>query len=104
VSVQLGWLIRSGDVLASAVKFDGFAAHAVMKHHVNGPIGAVVVDGPAVVLGSAVVRLSGPNLVTEVQRTPGVHVVGFGKRAYALTPTVASSIHVDDEVVFRVTS
>jgi hypothetical protein len=102
--VQEGWLIRDGEVLASAVRLGGLSAHAVSRRQLSGGIGAVVVDGPALVMGAPVARVGDADRLAGVSRGHSIHVVGFGRRAFALSPSVASSLRPEDTVEFRSTS
>jgi hypothetical protein len=99
--VQEGWLIRRGEVLASARHPSGFAAHAVGRGQFVDGVGAVIVDGPAVVIGVALARVDRSGRLSQVRQPGGVHVVGPGRHAIAVDRAVASQLHCDDEVEFR---
>jgi len=101
--VQEGWLLRDGEVLASAVRPAGLSAHAVSRRQLSSGVGAVVVDGPAVVLGASLVRVDGHCHLATISLGHVIHLVGFGRRAYAVAPTVASNLRPQDTVEFRST-
>jgi hypothetical protein len=99
--MEEGWLIRDGEVLASLVARRGWRGRIVSAREFDDGIGAVVVTGPAVVLGAAVARLSdASNLRSLSTRTP-VHVIGPGQRAVAVVPHVASTLHKGDDLQIR---
>jgi hypothetical protein len=102
--VQEGWLIRDGEVLASAVRHGGLSAHAVSRRQLTGDVGAVLVVGPALVVGAAVARIGECDRLAAVSKGHGIHVVGFGRRAFALSPSVSSSLRPADTIEFRSTT
>jgi putative heme iron utilization protein len=100
--VQEGWLIRDGVVLASAMRPNSGAAHAARSSQFTNGLGAIELRGPAFVMGVAIARLDQDDRIREVEPGSRLHLVGFGRRAYALAPAVASGVHVNDAVEFRV--
>jgi hypothetical protein len=104
VGMQEGWLIRDGEVLASAVRHGGLSAHAVSRRTFSGGVGAVVINGPAVVVGAPVARVGDADRLAGVSKGHAIHIVGFGRRAFALSPSVAMTLRPQDTVEFRSTS
>jgi hypothetical protein len=99
--VRSGWLLKDGEVLASVVWLDGWRAHVVSKREFTDGIGAVAVDGPAVVLRTPVVRVSDESHLRTVSTRRPVHLVGPGRHAIALVPELASALSAGDELQIR---
>jgi hypothetical protein len=96
--VSDGWLIRDGEVLASLVAPRGWRRLVISTRDLDDGVGAVVVNGPAVVLGTPVARLSSESGLRSVSRRSPVHVVGPGRRAVAVVPAVASALRAGDDL------
>jgi hypothetical protein len=96
-----GWLIRDGEVLASLVAPRGWRRRIVSPREFDDGVGAVVVTGPAVVVGAAVARLSDASHLCSLSTRTPVHVIGPGRRAVAVVPTVASTLHKGDDLQIR---
>lgn len=93
-----GWLIRDGEVLASVVSPHGWRRHVVSPRALDHGVGAVVVTGPAVVLGAPVARLTEASALRSLSRRSPVHVVGPWRRAVVVVPSVASALHEGDDL------
>ncbi len=100
--MQEGWLIRDGQVLASSVHPSGWHARVVSARLLTDGVGAVVVTGPAVLVGVAVARLGTSNRLRSVESPKPLHVVGFGHQAVAVPSEVAAALHIGDDLQFRV--
>jgi hypothetical protein len=100
-SMREGWLIRDGEVLASSVHPNGWRAHLVSSDQFANGIGAVVVTGPAVVIGAAVARLGEKSRLESVSVAGPVHVIGPGRQAVALVSDIATELRVGDDLQFR---
>ena len=101
MSVREGWLIRDGEVLASTVTPSGWRSHVVAPDQFTRGVGAVVITGPALVVGVPVARLGDASRLAHVSTSRVVHVVGPGRHAVALVREIADDLHVGDDLQFR---
>lgn len=101
-SMSEGWLISDGRVLASSL------GPAQPREWLVGPgalpegVGALVVAGPAVVVGHPVVRLGPASRVAALDRPRPLSLVGVGRHAVVVREELASQLAVGDEVQYRV--
>jgi hypothetical protein len=102
--VSEGWLIRDGEVLASGVRLEGLAGFVVAPRSFSDGIGALVVEGPAVVLRSPVVRMGESGRIGALDVRGPVRFVGPGHHAVIVRRDIADRLRVGDEIHFRVTT
>jgi hypothetical protein len=97
-----GWLIRDGEVLASALFPSGWRARLVSPRSFPDEIGAVAVVGPAVVVGTGVARPDDAGRLRSVRGPAPARLVGPGRHAIALRAEVTVRLRAGELVELRV--
>jgi len=97
-----GWLVRDGEVLASTIQATGWRGVVVTPRHFGDDVGAVVVSGPALVVGAGVAHLGEASRLRALSPHETLHVVAPGRQAIALRRELVARVTVGDDLQFRV--
>jgi hypothetical protein len=99
--VESGWLLRDGEVLASTSQPSGWRARFVSARSFEPGVGAVLVAGPALCLGTAVARLGDASRVRTLSNSRRPHLIAPTRYGVALKSELAERVRVGDELELR---